>query len=326
MQPIQSILSCDWGTSNFRLRLINTDTREALGEFQSASGINHTYQQWKDAGAKAATRQDFYIAQLQLGITAIEEEHNISLQNVPIVISGMASSTIGMLELPYKEVPFAIDGSDLFTDTISANEAFPHETLIISGARTNSDVLRGEETQLAGCQQVGATHEQLFIFPGTHSKHIVIHNGNAVMFRTYMTGEVFNLLFQKSILAVSLEEGRNLSAGNNLHFFNKGVTESSHGNLLNHLFHIRTNQLFQQCSNEENYYYLTGLLIGHELKDLQQQPYPFIQIVSNTVLAQYYRAALDILFAQQDISIQLIDGGNAVTDGHINIWKRRQTQ
>lgn len=324
MQPIQSILSCDWGTSNFRLRLVNTDTCAIIADYESPSGISQTYQQWKQAGENPDSRQEFYLEQIQNGINALEKQHNLQLENVPVIISGMASSNIGMVELPYKEVPFLVDGSDLSTHTIAASVTFPHETLVISGARTSNDVMRGEETQLAGCQQAVGTHEQLLIFPGTHSKHIVIHNGRAVTFRTYMTGELFNLLLQKSILSASLAEGHDLSAGNNLRFFNKGITESLQGNLLNHLFHIRTNQLLQQCSNEENYYYLTGLLIGSELKDLQQQPFPFIQIVSTTALAQYYQAALNILFAQQDVSIQIVDGGNAVTEGHVNIWKRKQ--
>ncbi|MEX6686194.1 2-dehydro-3-deoxygalactonokinase [Danxiaibacter flavus] len=324
MQPTQSILSCDWGTSNFRLRLVDTDSNSTIAEFESQSGITQTYQQWKEAGEKPDTRLEFYLAQIRNGIEALEKQQNIQLKNVPVVISGMASSSIGMIELPYKDVPFLVDGSDLSIHTIPASTSFPHETLVISGARTGNDVMRGEETQLAGCHQAAETHEQLFIFPGTHSKHIAIHNGRVVTFKTYMTGEIFNLLSQKSILSVSVTEGRNLSAGNNLHFFNKGVTESLQGNLLNHLFHIRTNQLFQQCTNEENYYYLTGLLIGSELKDLQQQPFPFIQIVSNTALAQYYQAALNLLFAQQDVSIQIVDGGNAVTEGHVHIWKRTQ--
>ena len=31
---------------------------------------------------------------------------------------------------------------------------------------------------------------------------------------------------------------------------------------------VRTNQLFEKYSGEENYYYLSGLLIGNELSEI----------------------------------------------------------
>src|SRR5450432_1404958 len=123
----------------------------------------------------------------------------------------MASSTLGMVELPYKELPFLADGSDLRVETIYANGLFHHDVLLISGARTGDDVMRGEETQLVGCA-LGAGYatqagEQVFIFPGTHSKHVVVREGRVIAFKTYMTGEFFELLSKKSILAGDVEAG-----------------------------------------------------------------------------------------------------------------------
>src|SRR5262245_12577368 len=100
----------------------------------------------------------------------------------------MASSSIGMIEVPYKETQFKADGSDLKVKKIDRSKDFEHDTFIISGARTNNDVMRGEETQLAGCKDTG-DKKSLYIFPGTHSKHILVKKGIAVSFKTFMTGE-----------------------------------------------------------------------------------------------------------------------------------------
>ncbi len=74
--------------------------------------------------------------------------------------------------------------------------------------------MRGEETQLIGCLKSGK-QDGFFIFPGTHSKHVEVEDGMVKDFKTYMTGEFFELLSQKSILLNSVEENTGeLSAGN----------------------------------------------------------------------------------------------------------------
>ncbi len=65
-------------------------------------------------------------------------------------------------------------GSDLHVKIIGASDEFKHEILLISGAKTSSDVMRGEETQLAGCEKVNDKEERIFIFPGTHSKACLV--------------------------------------------------------------------------------------------------------------------------------------------------------
>ena len=67
-----------------------------------------------------------------------------SLDDVPVVISGMASSTIGLRELPYKPLPFAADGSDLVAEILAPTVDFKHATLLISGVSSTDDVMRGE--------------------------------------------------------------------------------------------------------------------------------------------------------------------------------------
>src|SRR5690606_28749987 len=98
------------------------------------------------------------------------------------------------------------------------------------------------ETQLIGCFSSADQHrpeEQLFIFPGTHSKHVIVRKNKITGFKTYLTGELFNLLSEKSILSASVEKDEGLPNKIKLKSFEKGVTESLTQNVLHHVFLVR---------------------------------------------------------------------------------------
>jgi 2-dehydro-3-deoxygalactonokinase len=304
---MKHFISCDWGTSSFRLRLIETGTKNILAESRSGQGIAAVYTLWKEAGN--ADRISFYTNYLIRPIKDLETQVGFALDNVTVVISGMASATIGMIELPYKPLPFDIKAIPL-THFMQPGKSFRHGVIVVSGVRSANDVMRGEETILAGCNMDDIVQEQLFIFPGTHSKHVWVQAGLVKDIATYMTGELFDLLKTKSILAASVEAG---VAGANNAWFIKGVKDSIDANLLNTIFHIRTNQLFDIVNKEDNYLYLSGLLIGAELKDLLQKKYTAVTIVSEGVLLNLYLSAMAALGLQnichqQNAAEALING------------------
>ncbi len=225
-------LSCDWGSSFLRLRLADRAGRQVIAEERSATGIRESYRLWKEgAGADPMAGVDpmmgndstkagdpgkriaFYLDILRASIREMEEGLHDSLAGLPLVLSGMASSSAGMLELPYARLPFALEGRELITKYREADAGFPHPLLLISGIRSEEDVMRGEETQLIGCRRppgAGVAEREggggaeelagdgpgdgLYIFPGTHSKHILVKDRKIVDFTTYMTGEFFGLL------------------------------------------------------------------------------------------------------------------------------------
>src|SRR5690606_5422333 len=108
----------------------------------------------------------------------------------------------------------------------------------------------------------------IYIFPGTHSKHIQVENQEVTGFRTYMTGELFELLSKKRILRRSIEENREFEDPKNRAAFEQGVGQGANSNLLQASFGVRTNELFRKFGKKENLHYLSGLLIGKELKEL----------------------------------------------------------
>src|SRR5690606_3952516 len=121
----------------------------------------------------------------------------------------------------------------------------------ISGVKSQDDVMRGEETQLVGAYSLAKKIEGLhsnsapvFVFPGTHSKHIFIRQKEIVDFKTFMTGEFYDLLAHKSILSLGVAKDQELQNPKNTESFKRGVADGISTNLLHASFRVRTNHLF----------------------------------------------------------------------------------
>ena len=305
------IVSCDWGTSEFRLRLINIAEDIVVGEIISSEGVLNIHNRWA-ADSQKITLKKFYLELLLKQIELLLKKNSTDFKDVPVIISGMASSSIGIEELPYANIPFALDGKNAVLKFMEKNADFPYDLLLISGVREIADVMRGEETQMIGIAQMvelmKLTEDAICIFPGTHSKHIKISNGNIVSFKTYITGELFQLLSTKSVLkgSVSNEHNDKVMDEMNLKSFYKGIEQSeNNGNLLNKLFSVRTNDLFDLLSHQENFFYLSGLLIGCEIRSLEQEPSAQIILCSGNSMFLLYQLAIEKLnFGHPAIFIQ----------------------
>src|SRR6201996_8091044 len=137
-------LSCDWGTSSFRLRLVDTGNFKVLAEETSGDGIAATYALWQMNGQPEEKRISFYLEVLNMHIRSLENKSGTSLKGIPVLISGMASSTIGFIEIPYTTLPVNVKSANINTVNIPAGKHFEHDVLIISGITANDDVIRGE--------------------------------------------------------------------------------------------------------------------------------------------------------------------------------------
>jgi len=319
---MEKFLSCDWGTSSFRLMLVEIAGAKIIARENSDHGIAKVFELWKQSGEAADVRFFFYLNIIGQHIDALQKKLNSSLNGLPLVISGMACSTLGMIDLPYKELPFSTDGSDLITKLVEAGDNFKHDVIFISGAKTDGDVMRGEETQLVGC--FPGQQEQVFIFPGTHSKHVTVRNGKIVDIKTYMTGEFFELLSVKSILSASVERTSDLNNEKNKEAFEAGVKESLHSNLLNNSFKVRTNHLFHKLTPRENYHYLSGLLIGTEIKEIANSA-PGITLVSNPYLHSHYEIAFRLVM-NKTRSLKIQNADEAIVAGQLKISSRLLSQ
>jgi 2-dehydro-3-deoxygalactonokinase len=322
------LLSCDWGTSSFRLRLVNVKDRNVIGEVTSSSGIGTVYNAWQEVqGTDQVSRGEYYRSIIATQITALKEQTGIDTTGMPIIVSGMASSSIGMQELPYARLPFALNGAHLGMRHYEGQAGFPHELTLISGVRSDHDVMRGEETQLIG---LGAAmdlsgRDSIFIFPGTHSKHMFVRDGRLIDFKTFMTGEVFNLMANQSILKDSIDPYRQPDFdAEAVAAFRSGIRESGTGNILSALFTVRTNQLFDLLNKRENGMFLSGLLIGYEIRDLTKETNAHLVLCGGGNLYHLYKTAIETLGLAGRATIipsEIVD--RAATMGHIRICENQ---
>lgn len=167
------------------------------------------------------------------------------------------------------------------------------------------DVMRGEEVQIFGALSVAARTEATVLLPGTHSKHAVVSNGSISGFVTHLTGEIFALLRDHSILGRLMAPRRV-----DLDAFAAGLDRAHQQNgLLHHIFGVRTRMLMNELDAASLPDYLSGILIGHELASAQIAP-PVI-VVGEPELGALYLRALDRI----GIGVELIESDVATTRG-----------
>jgi 2-dehydro-3-deoxygalactonokinase len=230
-------------------------------------GVKKMFSQW-NSKTNNIQRIVFFQQYLQEAITHIEDDFNLKLQNVPVIISGMASSSIGMEELPYALVPFSNGGEDLIYKEIPSSNDFQHDLMLISGLTNHKDIMRGEEVQIIGLASKINLNDCICILPGTHSKHIFIESEVIHNFKSFMTGEVFEIIRQYSILKESVATGD--FSEDHKKAFTEGIILSRNDNFLHILFGIRAKQILQKSRKDYNFHLLSGMCIGTELTDLEQ--------------------------------------------------------
>lgn len=244
-----ALVAIDWGTSS--LRGARLDASGAVLEEQSFHrGILSVA-----PGAFAAVFEECFG-------TWMRAEKTLCL------ISGMAGSQQGWLEAPYCACPAGFDEvAQKLAWVDSVDWVGPGRIAIVPGLscehQGTPDVMRGEEVQVFGALQLTGLRDGLFVLPGTHSKWAEVQGGRIVSFRTCMTGEFYALLSQHSLLARTI--AANAPFDDNA--FADGVAYALQGSsLLNTAFSTRTLALFGRQSAQALSSYLSGLVIGEELR------------------------------------------------------------
>jgi len=211
------------------------------------------------------------------------------------LISGMAGSRQGWQEAPYCPCPagFAELGQHLLWLQPDRIALVPGLSCLSQDALKTPDVMRGEEVQIFGALQRAGRDNATLVLPGTHSKWVQVQSGRVTQFQTFMTGEVFALMSQHSILGKTLD----LNGAFDEATFLQGVNQSQQaGSVLHHLFAVRTLGLFNRLNAPQLTSYLSGLLIGEELRHQATLTHtePVI-VIGNEALTLRYTLALQHL-------------------------------
>ncbi len=286
-----SFISCDWGLSRFRLRLLGTGTPSVIAEVSRAQGI---------AEMAAKSPSDFG-AFLQDAIRTLFLRASTAPAPISVALSGMVVSSLGWKQLPYAGLPFPLDGSGAVVseDSLGCDYGV-HPLIFISGVCSSEDAMRGEECEIVGFFSVADSRRfmarAVAILPGTHSKSIEIRDGKIVNFRTFLTGELFEVLCRHSVLRHSV--GANAPVAPD-EFFEMGVRKSSEQGLLSSLFTVRARNVLGGMGPEHCGSYLSGLLIGDEIAAItgsHPAPVPLLLGGSPSLQGLYLRA-LEVLGA-----------------------------
>lgn len=268
------LIALDWGSTRLRAFLLGSD------------------------GAVLASRQTDQGASTLSGAAAYEQalaqvarEWRAAQPALPVLACGMVGSQHGWREAPYAACP--ADADALAASTLCMDNG----VRIVPGLLHDGpqpDVMRGEETQIIGALALhpDLAQDACLVLPGTHAKWARVQHGRVTGFATHMTGELYALLRQHSVLARLMPaDGAEppSPAG-----FIAGVDAARQAGALGHqLFAVRTLGLFKRLPPEQLPDYLSGLLIGHEIAhELQSRQPARLAIVGEPLLCERYALAL----------------------------------
>ncbi|MEP2027124.1 MAG: 2-dehydro-3-deoxygalactonokinase [Paracoccaceae bacterium] len=276
-------IAVDWGTTNLRAWVMGTEN-EPLHSLDAPHGM------------ATLGRDEFEPA-----LIALIGPYLSANVVIPVICCGMVGSRQGWAEASYLTSPCAPPIGTLTTRASVKNPRIA--VFILPGIKQikPADVMRGEETQVAGYLQQYPDFDGVICLPGTHTKWVHISAGEIVSFQTFMTGELFSLLSYKSILRHSIAADGWDSAA-----YLEGVEDamSRPQSVAAQLFGIRAASLIADLSCANARSRLSGLLIGIELA--AARPYWLgrnVALIGADAIAGLYADALN----QQGVNTSMAD-------------------
>jgi 2-dehydro-3-deoxygalactonokinase len=324
----------------FSPALNHTRSGQILQELREASGARSLLEQCREGDS--VCREQVFAEFLQDRLQRILPPPAASIPGKPIcvMISGMASSSVGWKEVPYAPGPMALDGSTLREEVLALPLSGKRhaEVHLVSGVAFADEMMRGEETELLGLFAAG--HHASFrtaarvVLPGTHSKHAQVDDSRVTSLRTFMTGELFDVLSSHSLLRASVTRSSGAEVSGSLEdpvcrqAFLEGVDASVTAGLAASLFQTRCRTVLHRVPPKSNRWFLSGLLIGSELDTLRSDPPGRPILLAATALVSVaYRAALERLgMLPRTTVVEPDDMAMASVRGHRALLDRASTE
>lgn len=293
-----ALIGLDWGTSSLRGYLFAGDGRvsESLAE---PWGIQHL----PAGGFPAAFR----------GLVGAWQQQ---WPDLPVLAAGMVGSRQGWREVPYVDCPADVEAiaRGLLAFDSEAGRIHLVPGVIERGPLPN--VLRGEETQVVGALARGRAFaaDSLVVLPGTHAKWVQVRDGRIIGFETFMTGELFAVLREHSLLGRPAREAvatpidaTPIDAPAREAAFARGLAVARYSGpagIAGRLFTTRSLYLTGELPPAATLDYLSGLLVGEEIRSASAghraasqeagpggRPLPPIVLIGEPLLCERYREA-----------------------------------
>jgi len=218
--------------------------------------------------------------------------------DLPVLMSGMVGSRQGWAEAPYLSCPAGAEAlAGALFEVPGAAGVWIVPGVSYQAPDGRHDVIRGEEVQIFGALADRATgaerSRQIFCLPGTHSKWASVQDGRIDWFATSMTGEVYSVMAEHSILGRLMGESDQDDGVS----FRKGLELAAEpGGLLIHLFAVRAEGLFGAVPGAGLRSYLSGILIGHEVRAMCRiaKPEGPVTLIGRPDLTRLYVEAIGL--------------------------------
>lgn len=279
------LFGLDWGSTHIRAFAF-AESGEVIAQQDAALGVSHY------AGLAGVTKMKEWLASWLQASPAI-----------PVIACGMVGSASGWKVAPYVSTPAPT--SALANGLLRWQEG-GREWAIVPGVSHYSaqdgftDVMRGEETQLVGliASQPASHALDLILTPGTHNKWIRLDGEEIAYLATYMTGEMFALLKQHSLVGAVLVD----SPWDESAFIDGVNTAAKHPDWLHQLFGVRARGVSKQAGGDALTHWLSGVLIGYEvhaaLHAHRHNTIKTVGLLGSQSLCQRYQCALSALSIQ----------------------------
>lgn len=284
-------IAVDWGTSNLRAWAMSGQSDIAFAQ--------------SDAGMGSLSKDGFEPALLDLVAPWLSDGET------PVFACGMVGSRQGWSEARYTAVPCAALNDSL---TQAPTKDPRLKVWIVPGLKQDSpaDVMRGEETQIAGFLRLNPKFDGVLCLPGTHSKWVHISAEEVVSFQTFMTGELYATLRDHSVLRHGLGDGAGWDDDAFADALNEAISRPER--LAARLFSLRAEGLLNDLGAASANARLSGLLIGAEMG--AARPYWLgqnVAVIGSGAVTTPYIAAL----SAQGLSPIACDGSAMTRSGLI---------
>jgi 2-dehydro-3-deoxygalactonokinase len=231
---------------------------------------------------------------------------------LPLLCVGMIGSARGWREVPYVAAPAGLQ--DLARGTVWVEPGIAAITPGVSlVAADRCDVMRGEEVQFLGAVAAGLVPAgALLCQPGTHAKWAQVQGDALRQFSTAMTGELFSLLLQHSLLTEVLK-----GAVTDGDAFRQGVEEARKRTLLTSLFGARAAYLLRRRAAQDGASFVSGLLIGTDVLAQLDASASEVYVLGDAPLGPLYCSVIEAMGGKA----HLVDSAQAFIAGASRIWE-----
>ena len=263
------MIAVNWGTSNFRAYKLDAKGHVEAEKSSARGAIT----------VAAGGFQDALMAEIM---------EWMDIRDNRVLMCGMVGARRGWKEAPYQKIPATFEQvvQGVIKLDVDGMDARIVPGLIGMDSNGVPDVMRGEETEMFGCASENGSNAH-FCLPGTHTKWIRMNDGKIASFSTSMTGDLFKAIRESTILRSCTQHEPNDEKA-----FLLGVARAGQDGELGHqLFGVRTLVLTGMMSDTSSSSYLSGILIGSEVRDMARKE-DDVHLIGEAPLCALYQKAM----------------------------------